>query len=134
MTKTTTKTRKTKKTRRKIGSLLLGLLLSCIAAQAQKPKSAAAMLGGTVFRDNGFALRGAEAVVRAAAPSRGKSEWKAVSDARGEFYLRLPPGPASYTVTVKAKGFRTQEKTVTYAADERYDLTFLLEAELPEKK
>jgi hypothetical protein len=132
-----------RKTRKRIGKFLpaliaLGLILAvtglAIAADKSKDSAPTALLGGTVFRDSGFALRGAEIVAKAAQPVRGKSEWKAVSDARGEFYLRLPPGPASYTVTVKAKGFRPQEKTVTYATDERYDLTFLLQAEPAEKK
>ena len=72
-------------------------------------------------------MRGAEVTVsRADAPS-GKDRWKAVSDARGEFFLRLPAGPATYNVSVRAPGLKPQEKQVTFTADERLDQNFLLE-------
>jgi hypothetical protein len=93
------------------------------ATVAQQP-----ILAGTVFRDAGFAMRGAAVVVTPdPASGRKKAEWRAVSDARGEFLLRLPAGPASYNVVVRANGYKPQEKKVTFASDERLDLNFLLE-------
>lgn len=128
-----------KKTKKKTGRLLpalavaLLLMLAAFSALAkEKPKDkkkvapAAALVAGTVFRDAGFALPGAE-VVATPDPPQGKKQWKTTGNARGEFFLRLPAGPASYTVVVRANGFRPQEKKVTIAADERLDFNFLLE-------
>ena len=127
--------RKTRRKRKKrTGSFLLALALAVAgagsAAGQEKKKAAAgpaAVLAGTVFKDAGFAMRGAE-VVAATQPPAKKQEWKAVTDGRGEFFLRLPAGPASYNVVVTAAGYRRQEKAVTFAAEERIDLTFLLES------
>lgn len=136
--------------------LLTACLIGGVQAQAsprKKPKEAAsadaagtvAFLGGTVFRDAGFALRGAEILVTrmpdetgsgdaaangsSAAGKKGKPvNWKAVSDARGEFLLRLPAGPARYTISVRAAGCKPQEKAVAFTAGERLDQNFLLES------
>lgn len=136
-----------RKTKTKTGSrfaclfaALTLLLAPAPAREKEKRKTAAvaasATLAGTVFRDSGFALRGAEVVVTVATPDapaasnkRKKKdiEWRAVADARGEFFLRLPPGPASYNVVVRAEGFQPQQKSVTYSADERLDFSFLLQ-------
>lgn len=85
------------------------------------------MLAGTVFRDAGFALRGAEVVVTPDSAGKKAKPLRAASDARGEFFLRLPPGPASYNVVVRASGYKPAEKKVTFGADERLDINFLLE-------
>jgi len=129
----------TRKRTRKTGRLLSAACLTAFLAIAlagaeKKPPPAEAVLAGTVFRDNGFALRGAEVHVTAAPdpaaqPKRKKSrnvEWRAFSDARGEFFLRLPAGPASYNVVVRAQGFEPQQKVVTFAASERLDFHFLM--------
>lgn len=112
-------------------------------ADRKKPEGgASAIVGGSVFRDAGFALRGAEvtatlavaaeAGIEAATPPKKQKKpalWKATSDARGEFILRLPAGPGRYNVVVRAVGYKPQEKQVTFAADERQDFTFLLESD-----
>lgn len=132
-----TKTRTTR-----IGKLLGAALLASLAlpsstrAGEKKPTAAPAVLAGTVFRDSGFALRGAEVFVTAlpesdSEPGKKKKkpkqvEWRAFSDARGEFWLRLPAGPASYNVVVRAQGFEAQQKVVKFAASERLDFHFLL--------
>jgi hypothetical protein len=108
-----------------IGILVPGLISADKKVRIPAPQ---AVLAGSVFRDSGFSLRGAEIVVTPAEPDRKKKvEWRATSDARGEFAVRLPPGPASYNVIVRASGYRPQQKTVTFAADERHDFSFLLE-------
>ena len=90
-----------------------------------------AILAGTVFGGAGFAIRGAEVQITRTgangAPPAGKNRWKAASDARGEFFLRLPAGPATYNVGVRAPGLKPQEKQVSFAADERLEHNFLLE-------
>lgn len=132
-TKKTT-TRKTGKVSR--GALFLSLILCLLVGSAgaafgaRKPKksdtaASPAVFAGTVFNGAGFALRGAEITVTGAA--NPKDRWKAISDARGEFFLRLPAGPAKYNVSVRAKGMKPQEKQVSFEADERLDQNFLLE-------
>jgi len=120
-------------------ALTVLLLLSPLSAakkdKAKKPETAPAVLAGTVFTGVGFALRGATIVATAlpaeGAPADAKpkkpARWEAVSDARGEFLLRLPAGPARYTVMVRASGHQPQEKQLTFAADERQDQNFLLD-------
>lgn len=135
---------KTRTTRKRTGSLrrvtiLVSILLSAIAActaiagekprekkEKQKNPAPMAMVTGTVFSSAGFALAGPEVIARPD-PPEGKKQWKVTGNARGEYFLRLPAGPASYTVVVRANGFKPQEKKVTFGADERLDFNFLLE-------
>jgi hypothetical protein len=99
--------------------------------------SSPAILAGTVFGGAGFSVRGAEVVVtraaadglaaKEAAKEPARERWKAASDARGEFFLRLPAGPAQYNVSVRAPGLKPQEKQVSFTAEERLEQNFLLE-------
>jgi hypothetical protein len=111
-----------------LGCLLAGwfLLAAVPAIATDKKAKAQATLFGNVFRDSGFALRGAEVVVTPEPAPKKKVEWRAIADARGEFLLRLPGGPASYNVIVRAPGFTPREKNVIFAGDERLDFTFLM--------
>jgi len=88
-----------------------------------------------VFSDTGLALRGAPVLVRLL-PDEGVQaskplEWKAVSDARGEFAVRVPAGTHRYRVEVKAEGFKLQAKEAVVAGNERVELNFLLERQTP---
>jgi hypothetical protein len=130
-------------TTKKTGNLsrVLGcvtLLACCLTAAAvpgpagkkdKKPNAAVepAILAGTVFSGAGFALRGAEISVKRADGGSSKERWRGVSDARGEFLIRLPAGPAKYNVSVRASGVKPQEKELTFEASERLDQNFLLE-------
>jgi hypothetical protein len=108
--------------------------IRAIAAETKKGSQAYALIAGSVFRDTGFSLPGAEVEVTAAPEPGVKPKMKktrAVSDARGEFAIRVPAAPMRYTVSVKAKGFRPQEKSAEINADERVDLFFRLEPEKP---
>ena len=94
------------------------------------PKSKAeAVVAGTVFRPPGFALAGAEIVLTVKSPplglKRGKS-FRAVSDRRGEFAIRVPAGKAEYLLAVKAAGYAAQHKPVTIEDEERTDVYFEL--------
>lgn len=116
--------------------LLAGVLLVAglapLALPGRDRKKAAvpyALISGTVFRDTGYRLPGAEVAVLAleATGKRKPSKIVAVSDARGEFAIRVPAAPLRYTVSVKAAGYRAQERTVSLAGEERLDLHFQLE-------
>ena len=92
-----------------------------------------AIIAGTVFREPGFALPGAEITLSVKSAPQGtkipKSQ-KAVSDRRGEFAFRLPPVKAQYLVTVRASGCVSQEKAVEFSGGpERADVYFELKAE-----
>ena len=82
-----------------------------------------ALIAGTVFRASGHAFPGVEVTLQ---PEQGKVQ-KTRSSPRGEFTFRVPPKPGRYTVSVKAAGHRSESKPVTVQADERVDLSFLME-------
>jgi hypothetical protein len=119
------------------GVLLLILILGggwlCPAGN-KKAAEEYSVVGGTVFRDPGFAIRGAEVSLQ---PDPETAEQRAVkvkpmkvlSDARGEFAFRVPPVAMRYKVAVACKGFQGQEKTVSIQGGERSDATFLLQPE-----
>jgi hypothetical protein len=104
--------------------LLVGLAAGAASAA---DKAAQALIAGTVFRESGFALPRANVTV--SGQERGKQkQWKTAADSRGEFHVRVPAGPAEYNVIVTAEGYRAYEKVVKLAADERIDLSIILEA------
>lgn len=133
------KKRRTKKKRRtgaRIGWLAagvawLGCLLTVQAAEKTRPQAApGAMIAGTVFRESGLSLAGAEVSVVPASEEKGKRRvrpLKVVSDARGEFVVRLPAGPARYRVAASARGYQTAEQTVEIQGEERVDLSIVLQ-------
>jgi hypothetical protein len=88
------------------------------------------LIAGTVFRPPGFALPGAEVVVTPQSePPDGIKipKQKAVTDARGEFAVRVPAVPMKYSVDVKSSGYKQQQKAVQIEGEQRKDLTFELE-------
>jgi hypothetical protein len=108
-------------------ALLFTLCFALAAAPKKKPAdSSYAVVSGTVFDASGYALPDADATLTSAPPAQAKP-LQAVSSARGEFTFRVPPGPAHYTVTVSAKGFEPQSKTVEVQDQERVEVTFQLD-------
>jgi Carboxypeptidase regulatory-like domain len=121
-----------------LGAVLLAAFVPLTAAPKKKPAlETYALVSGSVFEDNGYALGGADVTVVQETPggetpkaSANKTKPAAVvSDARGEFVVRVPPGPAKYTVTAHAKGFKSGQKTVSVQDQERVEVTFQLERE-----
>jgi hypothetical protein len=144
MKKILTTTRKRKK--RRTGSsllnfhrlwiaLALALALTASASGKEKGKQAPSygVVAGTVFREPGFALPGAEVTLTPDESSRPKTvkvkRMKAVTDSRGEYAFRVPAAPVRYTVSVKAKGFLPEEKQAEIQGEERVDIFFQLKAE-----
>ncbi len=131
-----------KKRKKRIGTSLIGaslvLLVAALlpAAAAAKKKPALetyAVISGSVFQESGYALPDAT-VTLAAEPASGSASEKAqrleaVSDARGEFIFRVPPGPMNYSIEVAAKGYQSLRKSVTVEGQERVEVTFQLERE-----
>jgi hypothetical protein len=126
-----------KKRKKRIGTsllLLVATLLPGAAAAKKKPEpDTYAMISGSVFQESGYALPEA-AITLIAEPASGSTAAKAqkleaVSDARGEFIVRVPPGPTNYTIVVAAKGYQIMRKSVMVEGLERVEVTFQLERE-----
>jgi hypothetical protein len=100
--------------------VLAALSAGASAAQREQP-AAQFLIFGTVFTEQGFALPGAEIEIRRAGEK--KVRWRAASDRRGEFAVRVPPGTA-YEVTVKAKNFEPGARKVEATPGGREDLVF----------
>lgn len=67
--------------------------------------------------------------VQSDAASAKLKPMQAVSDERGEFVFRVPPGPMHYTVKVTAKGFQSQSKSASVQDQERVEVTFQMDRE-----
>src|SRR5262249_11814513 len=128
-----------RKKMRRIGSSFLWLLLLLLsgAAHADKKKEKSApqpyaVLGGTVFRESGYSLAGADvSIVPDPQPDQTPvkiQNYKAVSDNRGEFAFRVPATPMRYIVSAKAKGFESRQKTADIEGEVRIDVTLILPA------
>lgn len=109
-------------------------LIACAAAPAagkKKEKNAGSfgVIAGTVFRETGFSFAGVELVVVWEVDGKKKKEWKARSDARGEFAFRVPAALGKYIVTVKAEGHAPVEKQVEVGIDERKEISILMSTE-----
>lgn len=111
--------------------LLCGGLFAVSAAKERRTETFA-VIAGTVFRDSGFSLPGAELLLDAAPGARPPAKFKRIklfSDARGEFAVRVPPTPMRYTVSVRAAGYRSETKEVSVEGEERAEVNFRLERE-----
>jgi hypothetical protein len=97
------------------------------AGKEGKPPAAYAVVAGTVFRDSGFSLAGAEVELAACgAPdvARKFKKVKQIADSRGEFAFRVPATPAEYKVSAKASGYQAEEKQVSVSGEQRFDVFF----------
>ena len=122
---------------RRIGSSALLLLALAFAGTShagkkQKGVETYAVVGGTVFRESGLSLPGAEVAI-SPDPQAGQTpvklrDSKAVSDGRGEFAFRVPVTAMRYTVTAKLKGFGARQKSVDIEGEQRTDVTLILPA------
>ncbi len=100
---------------------------------AKKGAEPYAIVAGTVFKESGFALPGAEVTLMPDAQP-GQTPVKirntnAVADSRGEFAFRVPPTAMRYVIKARAKGFTQQEKTADIDGEVRVDVTLTLPAE-----
>jgi Carboxypeptidase regulatory-like domain len=94
------------------------------AASKKKDREAAAILTGTVFQSSGHSLAGAK--VEAVAQGDAKVKSSTLSDAQGDFAIRVPAGRGTYIVTASAKGFQPAQKTVEVYEDEKVRTNLIL--------
>jgi hypothetical protein len=110
---------------------------SIAPASAQKKSKAeqyaeSFLLYGNVYTDQGLALPGAEVKVRR--EDQKKPKWESNSDDRGEFAIRVAPGP-KYEITIKAKGYEPLTRMVdTWQQGNRVDLAFKMQRAAGGKK
>jgi hypothetical protein len=128
--------KKKRKPKKKIGTsltllaLLVAIFLPLAAAPKKKPVlDNYAVVSGSVFDDRGYALPGADVTLAPEAQPTKANTFEMISDARGEFVIRVPPGPMHYSATVHAKGYQSLRKTVSVEDQERVEVTFQLERE-----
>jgi hypothetical protein len=121
---------------RQVGLLLCLACLCVVPSLASKKKDTKndsySVVAGTVFREPGLALPGAEVILfpEGEEPTGKKSKKMTyTANGRGEFAFHVPPVKARYNVKASAKGFKTQEKVVEVVPDERAEVTFMLAAE-----
>ena len=119
------------------GLILAAAVLACILpVHAAKKKNAAenySLIAGTVFSASGYALPDADVALTPDpqpdnAPLKVK-KLQAVSNSRGEFAFRVPPGAMHYIVSASAKGYRAAQKPVILEGEERVDIALQLDPE-----
>jgi len=130
--------RKKRKSGSRAGWLLPVLAIAaCVAGFGAPPGKSRkaetfALISGSVFRETGFSLPGAELVLDVAPGANLPRKFKKIkfsSDARGEFAVRVPPAPMRYTVSVRAAGYKPETKEVSVQGEDRVELFFRLEPE-----
>jgi Carboxypeptidase regulatory-like domain len=115
-----------------LGAVLALAPLTAPAHAGEKPRKAApatALIAGTVFRDDGRALAGAQLVLAAHPDEGSKPKVKrisAVSDSRGEFAIRIPALAMRYDLSATAAGFEVRTQPVAIQGEDRVDLTIVL--------
>lgn len=103
--------------------------------EKKKQPPSYAVIGGSVFRDPGFAVAGAQVTLEQLDNETGykgkpSRKQKAETNFRGEFAFRVPPTAGKYSVSVTAKGLKGDTKqAATQGGEERIDVTFLLSPE-----
>jgi carboxypeptidase family protein len=110
--------------------LAIAFLPSAASAKKKPALDVYAVVSGTVFDGSGYALADANVTLAPESESGNKTKpMETVSSARGEFVFRVPPGPMRYSVSVAAKGYQSQQKTVSVQDQERVEVTFQLDRE-----
>ena len=115
----------------KLALLMTTALLGCalLLGAADKNEPPHAVVAGTVFRESGFSLPGATVTLTVKDAPKKAKKLQSVSDGRGEFAFRVPPGAATYVVRASLKGFQAVEKEASVSGDERVEVTLVLPAE-----
>ncbi len=126
-----------RKRKKRIGTsllLLVATLVPVVAAAKKKPAfEPSAIISGSIFQENGYAMPDAGVTLVAESASGSSSDkvekLEAVSDARGEFIFHVPAEHRRYSITVTAKGYQSLRKSVEVEDETRVEVTFQLERE-----
>lgn len=102
-----------------------GLHVGLLAAGAQKREpEQTALLFGTVFQDSYLALPGAKVV--AYKESNPKKKYRAVTNYRGEYRIRVPAGDAGFVLEASAPRFAQARRTVQVYGIEKTTANLIL--------
>ena len=96
---------------------------SAARAQATEPR---ALLFGTVFQGSYLALPGAKVVAYSEANPRKK--YRAVTNYRGEYRIRVPAGDATYVIGATASGFLAASRTAKVYGMEKTTANLILKS------
>lgn len=99
---------------------------------AAEKKKLAAVIAGTVFRDPGFAVAGAEIeLIEIRAGGKKAKPRKTFTDRRGEFAFSVPPVEQNFKVKAAANGLQSEEKETSSTPGARIDVFFTLKPANP---
>ena len=102
------------------------------AAMAQQRPAEQALLFGTIFQGSYLALEGARVV--AYNEAEPKKKYRAITNYRGEYRIRVPAGDATYVVTASAPRFTQGQRTVKVYGIEKSTANLILEPRKNAKK
>lgn len=106
-----------------------------VGQQAKYPVKDYALIYGTVWSPDNAPVAGVPVTIRRSTDKKPK--WQLVSDRRGEFAQRVPPGKQDYIVEAEIKTPKGQPRpqvTVQIDDDERKDIGLHLTAVAPNQK
>jgi hypothetical protein len=121
--------------RRTISILALCALAAVMAGALEKgpkPGEPYALIFGTIYGPDQRPVQGVKIKFRR---TDEKTKRERVSDSRGEFALRVSPGPAEYIIWPDLKDREAAEKSavkITIEKDERRDISLHLTEQKPE--
>lgn len=101
----------------------LGGPTDLLDAKEKSKEKPYALLGGTVFTAEGYALPGVTLSIKR--KDDRKPKWRAVSDSRGEFAVRLPAEAATYEVSTQSEDYENQTKAVEVVGRQNESVTVL---------
>ena len=116
-------------------SLVFIMLLAAGSFAGEKKHPDYALIFGTVFDAQQRPVEGVRIQIRRA--DKKKAKWELISDRRGEFAQRVPPGTADYVVRPELKDRQAAEKAevkVHIEKDGRQDITLHLIEQEQRKK
>jgi hypothetical protein len=123
---------------RRVAAVFIFIALAQLTSGAwqkdPKGKDPYAIIFGTVVGPDSRPVQGVPVKIRLA--EKKKARWEHVSDRRGEFARRVPPGPADYIVWLDLKDKQAAEKTVVkihIVKEEQQDIILHL-TEQPKQK
>ena len=108
---------------------LVGIVTASLGQDAKSLAKNYALIYGTVWGPDNTPAAGVPVSIRRA--SDKKPKWQLVSDRRGEFAQRVPPGKQDYIIVAEikvSKGEPKPQATVAIEADERKDVGLHLPA------
>lgn len=92
----TTKRRLVQSTAACLAIFVLAALAQPVAADKQKPEKPYALIFGTAYGPDDRPLYGVKITIRPLVKKH--PSWELMSDHRGEFAQRVPPGPSDYVI------------------------------------